>query len=74
MWRFFMAVCVSFTHYTLASRCAYCSEKVDMKKFMVTPWESHSLTWGFILDGIRYLIVFNPLIFLTAQFMLYIMY
>lgn len=40
--------------------CAYCCERVELKQ--VFPWERHSLMWLQLLDAIRYLIVWNPLI------------
>ncbi|KAG8460908.1 hypothetical protein KFE25_010659 [Diacronema lutheri] len=40
--------------------CAYCCERVELKQ--VFPWERHSLLWLQLLDAIRYLIVWNPII------------
>jgi len=48
--------------------CAYCNERVELKQ--VFPWERHSLLWVQLLDGIRYLIVWNPLIILVVQALL----
>lgn len=55
--------------------CASCSEKVNLKEmFRSLPWERHSLAWNVILDLLRYLIVFNPMIMGMMQIALYIAY
>lgn len=48
--------------------CAYCSERVHVSQ--VFPWERHSLMWLNLLDAIRYLIVWNPLILLVMEMVL----
>ncbi|EIE27720.1 hypothetical protein COCSUDRAFT_6996, partial [Coccomyxa subellipsoidea C-169] len=46
--------------------CPTCLEKVDMRKiFAGRPWESRNLTWIQMLDSIRYLIVWNPVLLLA---------
>jgi hypothetical protein len=32
-----------------------------------SPWETHSIVWAHLLDALRYLIVWNPLILLITQ-------
>lgn len=36
--------------------------------------ETHSLAWMVLLDALRYLIVFNPIVLCAAQFVLYLVY
>ncbi|KAJ1625929.1 hypothetical protein T492DRAFT_1036177 [Pavlovales sp. CCMP2436] len=45
--------------------CAYCCERVELKQ--VFPWERHSLLWLQLLDAIRYLIVWNPIIIVLVD-------
>ncbi len=33
-------------------------------------WEQTSLLWAFLLDGLRYMIVFNPAIVFVMQYVL----
>jgi len=55
--------------------CAFCHEKVNVRQtFSSNPWETQGLLWGVVLDMIRYLIVFNPLILALMQFVLYLVY
>jgi len=44
--------------------CPLCDEKVDMKAFRKTPWglDGTGALWGQLLDAVRYLIVWNPVI------------
>ena len=37
----------------------------------MTPWEAQSLVWAQLLDALRYLIVWNPIIFMVTQGTLY---
>jgi len=46
--------------------CPYCSEKVNLKIMLKNPWDQ-SLLWAQVLDALRYLIVWNPVILLVAQ-------
>jgi len=50
--------------------CPICCEKVDLSSTFVNPWERQSILWGNILDAVRYLIVWNPLILLIINFIL----
>ena len=44
--------------------CPMCNEKVEMRAFSKTPWgiDGKGAMWGNILDAVRYLIVWNPVI------------
>jgi len=50
--------------------CPICCEKVDLSLTFVNPWEKQSILWGNILDAVRYLIVWNPLILMGISFVL----
>lgn len=54
--------------------CAYCSEKVSLKETFAAPWESVSQAWGTLLDALRYLIVFNPVIMVVCNAVLALVY
>jgi len=49
--------------------CPYCSEKVRLREIISHPWENISLMWAFVLDAIRYLVVFNPLVVFVTHFL-----
>eukprot|EP01134_Creolimax_fragrantissima_P002166 CFRG2166T1 len=49
------------------STCPYCKEKVDLRKIAPSPWLSQDVAFGTLLDGLRYLVAWQPLIVLTAQ-------
>jgi len=44
--------------------CPMCNEKVDMASFSKTPWgiDGKGAMWANVLDAVRYLIVWNPII------------
>jgi len=43
--------------------CAYCREKVSLKElFGTNPWNAESIVWIKVLDAVRYLVVWNPII------------
>lgn len=45
--------------------CPCCFEIVDMRELMSSkPWESTNLAWIQLLELVRYLLVWNPVIFL----------
>lgn len=46
--------------------CACCGEKASVPS-LEDPWTNHSAAWGTLLDAIRYLLVFNPVIILVSQ-------
>ncbi|GAX79202.1 hypothetical protein CEUSTIGMA_g6642.t1 [Chlamydomonas eustigma] len=53
--------------------CPVCQEKVDLKSLYVDrPWETRNLTWIQMLDGVRYLVVWNPMIFSVMSLMFHI--
>ena len=54
--------------------CPCCKEKVDLKAMFPggNPWAQKSVLWAHLLDAIRYLIVWNPLIMVFLQLFLYI--
>ena len=47
--------------------CPYCNEKVDLKSTFTTPWEKTSIVWANLLDMVRYLVVWNPIIIMVTQ-------
>eukprot|EP00195_Chlamydomonas_chlamydogama_P012155 CAMPEP_0202897870 /NCGR_PEP_ID=MMETSP1392-20130828/6528_1 /ASSEMBLY_ACC=CAM_ASM_000868 /TAXON_ID=225041 /ORGANISM="Chlamydomonas chlamydogama, Strain SAG 11-48b" /LENGTH=379 /DNA_ID=CAMNT_0049583633 /DNA_START=134 /DNA_END=1273 /DNA_ORIENTATION=- len=48
--------------------CPVCLEKVDLRNLYADrPWETRNLTWIQMLDGVRYLVVWNPLIFMVLS-------
>ncbi|KAJ3107058.1 hypothetical protein HDU97_005027 [Phlyctochytrium planicorne] len=48
--------------------CPYCKEKVDLKAFSRHAWDTTQLLYLNLLDALRYLIVWNPILFLTIHF------
>jgi len=51
--------------------CPYCSEKVQLKTIFKNPWEKQGILWAHLLDSIRYLIVWNPIIIITLNLVIY---
>uniref|UniRef100_A0AC35GPI2 RING-type domain-containing protein n=1 Tax=Panagrolaimus sp. PS1159 TaxID=55785 RepID=A0AC35GPI2_9BILA len=47
--------------------CPYCKEKVDLKRMFKNPWEKPHLFFGQLLDWIRYLVAWQPIIILIVQ-------
>uniref|UniRef100_A0A915IXB9 RING-type domain-containing protein n=1 Tax=Romanomermis culicivorax TaxID=13658 RepID=A0A915IXB9_ROMCU len=47
--------------------CPYCKEKVDLKRMFKNPWEKPHLFYGQLLDWIRYLVAWQPLILSLVQ-------
>jgi len=47
--------------------CPYCKEKVDLKRMFKNPWEKPHLFYGQLLDWIRYLVCWQPLIITFVQ-------
>lgn len=44
--------------------CPLCGEKVDMRALKASrPWDTRNLAWIQMLDAIRYMVVWNPIIF-----------
>ncbi|GFR16033.1 RING finger protein 121 [Trichonephila clavata] len=53
--------------------CPYCKEKVDLKRMFCNPWEKPHIFYGSLLDFIRYLVAWQPVIFSGVQFVNYIL-
>ncbi|KAK5967419.1 RING finger protein, partial [Trichostrongylus colubriformis] len=47
--------------------CPYCKEKVDLQRMFKNPWEKPHLFYGQLLDWIRYLVCWQPLIVTFVQ-------
>ncbi|XP_050580591.1 RING finger protein 121 isoform X1 [Bombus affinis] len=47
--------------------CPYCKEKVDLKKMFYNPWERPHVLYGQLLDWIRWLVAWQPLILFLVQ-------
>ncbi|MFH4979420.1 hypothetical protein AB6A40_006129 [Gnathostoma spinigerum] len=47
--------------------CPYCKEKVDLKRMFKNPWEKPHLFYGQLLDWIRYLVCWQPLVVSLVQ-------
>ncbi|CAI9724777.1 finger 121-like isoform X1 [Octopus vulgaris] len=47
--------------------CPYCKEKVDLKRMFPGPWEKPHILFGSLLDWIRYMIVWQPVIIVVVQ-------
>ncbi|VUZ56815.1 unnamed protein product [Hymenolepis diminuta] len=47
--------------------CPYCKEKVNLHKLIKNPWEKPHLLFGNLLDGIRYLVAWQPLILMAVH-------
>lgn len=52
--------------------CPFCSEKVQLKQLFKNPWEKQGILWAHLLDSLRYLIVWNPVILTMIQIFLYV--
>ncbi|XP_041075476.1 RING finger protein 175 isoform X1 [Polyodon spathula] len=42
--------------------CPYCNEKVDLKRMLNNPWERTHVLYGQLLDWLRYLVAWQPII------------
>ncbi|KAJ8721103.1 hypothetical protein PYW08_006568 [Mythimna loreyi] len=47
--------------------CPYCKEKVDLKRMFTNPWDRPHILYGQLLDWIRWLVAWQPLILFLAQ-------
>ncbi|XP_001632498.3 RING finger protein 121 isoform X2 [Nematostella vectensis] len=47
--------------------CPYCKEKVDLKRMFCNPWERPHVLFGQLLDWLRYLVVWQPVIIVTGM-------
>ena len=53
--------------------CPSCSERVDIKALLKTSplWGPPSRLWGQLLDVVRYIVVWNPMVFLVLRVIFY---
>lgn len=42
--------------------CPCCAEKVSLSQTFTKPWEKASVYWANLMDMVRYLVVWNPVI------------
>jgi RING finger protein 121 len=47
--------------------CPYCKEKVDLKRMVNNFWEKPHLLYGQLLDWVRWLVCWQPLIYFLVQ-------
>uniref|UniRef100_A0A8C5MD42 E3 ubiquitin ligase Rnf121 n=1 Tax=Leptobrachium leishanense TaxID=445787 RepID=A0A8C5MD42_9ANUR len=47
--------------------CPYCKEKVDLKRMFSNPWERPHVMYGQLLDWLRYLVAWQPVIIGLVQ-------
>ncbi|XP_049791887.1 RING finger protein 121 [Schistocerca nitens] len=47
--------------------CPYCKEKVDLKRMFCNPWERPHVLYGQLLDWLRWLVAWQPLILFLVQ-------
>ena len=49
--------------------CPCCSEKVNVREVVgKAPWDQTTVAWGYVMDAMRYMVVFNPIILIVTQF------
>lgn len=53
--------------------CPFCSEKVELSKLFTNPWDKPNILWVNLMDTLRYMIVWNPVILLSIQLVLYVL-
>jgi len=53
--------------------CPLCNEKVNMKAFSKGPWDGKGQVWAQLLDAVRYLIVWNPIIMVALNLGLHLL-
>jgi len=51
--------------------CPVCREKVNISDLFVTPWQKQEKAWANVLDAVRYMVVWNPIIIAVGRFMIY---
>lgn len=51
--------------------CPICSEKVQLHQLFKNPWEKQGIIWANLLDSLRYLIVWNPIILTAVNLIIY---
>lgn len=53
--------------------CPYCKEKVDLKRMFSNPWEKPHMLFGQLLDWIRYLVAWQPVVLFVVQGIYYVL-
>ncbi|XP_043556120.1 RING finger protein 175-like isoform X4 [Chiloscyllium plagiosum] len=53
--------------------CPYCNEKVDLKRMLSNPWERTHVLYGQLLDWLRYLVAWQPVIIGVVQGINYVL-
>ena len=47
--------------------CPYCHEKVDLQRMFPNPWEKSHQMYGQLLDWVRWLVCWQPIILVLVQ-------
>ncbi len=47
--------------------CPYCHEKVDLRRMFPNPWERPHMMYGQLLDWLRWLLCWQPIILVLVQ-------
>lgn len=47
--------------------CPYCHEKVDLKRMFPNPWEKPHMMYAQLLDWLRWLVCWQPIILVLVQ-------
>ncbi|KRZ25671.1 RING finger protein [Trichinella pseudospiralis] len=53
--------------------CPYCKEKVNLKEFFTNPWEKTEAALVYMLDFVRYLVAWNPILVFIIRGIYYVM-
>lgn len=53
--------------------CPFCKERVDLQHMLTSPWEKQDLLFSHFLDGVRYLIAWQPAIMGAAQGIIWVL-
>lgn len=51
--------------------CPYCKEKVDLRSISNTPWKSQDAMFTLLLDGLRYVVAWQPLIAISSSIIIH---
>lgn len=51
--------------------CPYCKEKVYLKRMFPSPWQRHDVLYGNLLDWVRYLVCWQPIVVMLIHFIYY---
>lgn len=63
----FHAFCIRGWRIVGKEECPCCKERVALSEVFVQPWEKQTVLWSYVLDVTRYLVVYNPIIFVGLQ-------